>query len=239
MSYDGTYGNYFQELISKVNEVYSGTRAEISTGTSGEVQNMHAINRMALISTIANNPSLQNQGFYPITPLQSELLLKNGKLTTPGDNWEDLALLLYDINGENQKESQVLKEMIIQHRTDLGLSESDLEKRLVIVNAGGKVDPDMSYGVKPIIVPGITQVYPHEVLDKTGKNHEFEYGLDKGLPSVSGIGKGKRTLYMPSGDNLGLRVLCRNWVLDLVARLDVLAYSSDFGRVNFARSASP
>ena len=237
-SYDGQHGQFFQELIVKTNERFSGTMAEIPIGTSGEVQNMHSIKKLALVSTIVNNPSLQNQGFYPITPMQDESLLKAGKLPDPSKYWEDLALLLYDVKGENQKESQALKESIIQHRTDLGLSQSDLEKRLVVVNAGGEPDQNMNYGVKPTIIPGITLVYPHEILDKTGENPKFEYGLDRGLPAVSEIGNGNRTLYMPSGNDIGLRVLCRNWYLDLIARSTDLAISSSSGRVNFAQSAS-
>ena len=166
-------------------------------------------------------------------------MLKAGKLPDPSKYWEDLALLLYDTNGNNSQEAQALKESIIQHRTDLGLSQSDLEKRLVVVSAGGEVDSDMPHGVKPIIIPGITQVYAHEILDKTGENHKFEYGLDRGLPAVSEIGNGDRTLYMPSGDNIGLRVLYRYWDLDLYARVRDLANSDSDGRVNFARSASP
>jgi hypothetical protein len=240
MSYDGPHKDYFQELIAKVNEVYSGTRAELPTGTSGEVQNMYAIKRMALISTIVNNPSLQSHGFYPITPMQDEYLLKEGKLPHPEKYWEDLALLLYDTSGNNPKEAQALKESIMQHRGDLGLSQNDLEKRLVIVNAGGEVDSDMPHGVKPIIIPGITQVYSHETLSKTGKNHNFEYGLERGLLAINELGKGKRTLYMPNEDsNIGLRVLYRVRVLDLNAWFGVLASSNSDGRVNFARSASP
>lgn len=239
MSYDGVHGDYFQELIARVNEVYSGTRAEIPTGTSGEVQNMYAIKRMALVSVIANNPSLQSQGFYPITPMQDESLLKAGKLPDPSNYWEDLALLLYDTNGKNQKESQALKESIIQHKTDLSLSQSDLEKRLVIVSAGGEVDSSMPHGVKPIIIPGITQVYTHEILNRTGEDHIFEYGLDRGLPAISEIGNGSRTLYMPSGDNIGLRVLYRYWGLVLNAGDWDLAVSHSVGRVNFARSVAP
>ena len=238
MSYDGPHRDYFQELISKVNERFSGTRAEIPAGNSGEVQNMYAIKRMALVSVIADNSSLQGQGFYPITPMQDESLLKAGKLPEPGRYWENLALLLYDTNGENQKESEALKENIIQHRSDLGLSQDDLEKRLVVVNAGAVPDQDMNYGVKPVIVPGVTLVYPHEILNRTGENHTFEYGLDKGLPAVSEIGNGDRTLYMPSGDNIGLRALYRCRDLDLVAGIRYLADSNRDGRVNFARSAS-
>ena len=66
MSYDGTHGDYFQELIIKVNAVYSGTKAEIPTIDEkgkpliGEVQNMYSIKRMALVSAIASNPNLQS-----------------------------------------------------------------------------------------------------------------------------------------------------------------------------------
>jgi hypothetical protein len=239
MSYNGTHEGYFQELISKVNERFSGTRAEIPAGTTGEIKNMYAIKRMALVSTIANNQNLQSQGFYPITPMQGESLLKAGKLPDHSIYWEDLALLLYDTNGENQKEAQALKESIVQHRTDLGLNQSDLEKRLVIVNAGGEPDQNMNYGVKPVIIPGISLVYPHEILDRIGENHKFEYGLDKGLPAINQIGNGNRTLYMPSGNDIGLRVLYRSRDLYLDARVRDLANSDDYGRVNFARSASP
>ena len=239
MNYDGFCGEFFQELITKVNEVYAGTKAEIPLGKSGEVQG-HIIKRMALISTIVNDSNLKSHGFYPITPIQDELLLKAGKLQDPSEYWEDLALILYDTNGTNQKEATALKESIGNHRTDLGLSESDLEKRLVVVSAGGEVDLSMSYGVKPIIIPGITQVYTSEILDKTGDSHKFEYGLDNGLPVVSEIGNGNRTLYMPSANkDIGLRVLYRYRGLDLDARDDGLVNSGEVGRVNFARSASP
>lgn len=135
-SYDHPqHGEYFQELITKVNEVYSGTRAEIPTGSSGEVKNMYALKRMALISTIANNSNLRNYELYPITPMQSESLLKEGKLPKLENYWEDLALILYDTNGTNQKEAQALYSSLKNHLTDLNLSERDLEKRLVIVNA--------------------------------------------------------------------------------------------------------
>ncbi len=241
MSYDGIHGNYFQELIAKLNKVYSGTGAEIPAGTSGEVKKMYSIKRMALVSTIANNPSLQSQRLYPITPIQHELLLKVGKLPDSNKSfyedfyWEDLALLLYDTTGNNSQEAQALKESIIQHRTDLGLSQSDLESRLVIVNAGGEVDLSMPHKVKPIIIPGITQVYIHEVLDKTGENHKFEYGLDRGLPTVSKIGNGSRTLYMPNETcDVGLRVLCRFGDSDLYAWKTHLDNFISDGRVTFA-----
>jgi len=59
----------------------------------------------------------------------------------------------------------------------------------------------MPHGVKPIIVPGITQVYQHEVLEKVGEDPSFDgYGLDGGLPLLNQLGNGSRTLWMPKRD---------------------------------------
>jgi len=239
-SYDGQHGQFFQELLAKSNERFRGTRAEIPTDKKGEVKNMYAAKRMALVSTISANPNLRNYGLLPITPMQDECLLKEGRLQDPSKYWEDLGLLLYDTssNGYNPKESAALKEDIARHRSELGLSQSDLEERLVVINAGGEPDSSMRFGVKPIIVPGITIVYPHEILNQTGKNHKFDYGLTKGLPSFSQVGNGKRTLYMPSEtSDIGLRVLYRDGDLGLNAWDWVLADDFEFGRVNFAPQA--
>jgi hypothetical protein len=234
-SYDGPHKDFFQELIAKSNERFKGTKAEIKVGTTGEVSNAYLAKRMALISTIAGDSNLRKYGLLPITPMQSEFLLQAGKLPKPDKYWEDLALLLYDINGSNQKEAITLKEDIARHRVELGLSQSDLEKRLVIANPGAEPDKNMNYGIKPIIIPGITLVYTQEIMNMTGKDHKFEYGLDGGLPSASQIGQGNRTLYMPSSnDNIGLRVLYRDGYLDLGAGDGNLADSNEDGRVNFA-----
>ena len=234
-SYDGPHGDYSQELIAKVNEKFSGTKAEIPTGTSGEIEGP-LIKRMGLISTIANDSSLRSAGLYPITATQSEYLLKEGKLTNPESNREELGMVLYDTSGTNPKEVQALKESIIQHRTDLSLSESDLENRLIIVNPGAEVDSSMPHGVKPIIIPGITQVYQHEVLEKVGEDLSFDgYGLEGGLPLLNQLGGGSRTLYMPDEtSDIGLRVLFRVRGRDLCVGGMVLAVPSPHGRVNFA-----
>ena len=241
-SYDGQHEQFSQELIAKTNETYSGTGAKIPTGTSGEIQG-HLIKRMGLISTIANDSSLRSVGLYPITATQSEHLLQAGKLTNPRDNWEDFGMVLYDRsqNGYNPKEAQALYDSLKVHRQDLSLSESDLKNRLIVVNPGAEVDLNMPHGVKPIIIPGITQVYQHEVLEKVGENSLFDgYGLNGGLPLLNQLGSGSRTLYMPDETkDIGLRVLYRIIVLNLVARNRDLANSSVVGRINFVRSTSP
>ncbi len=98
----------------------------------------------------------------------------------------------------------------------------------------------MPHGVKPIIIPGITQVYQHEVLEKVGEDPSFDgYGLERGLPLLNQLGSGSRTLYMPDEtSDIGLRLLYRDGVHDLNARVVDLADSDSDGRVNFARSAS-
>jgi len=240
-SYDGQHGQFFQELIAKNNETFAGTRAEIPTGSSGEVKYMHIMRRAGLITSIYNDPQLRSMNLYPITPAQSEHLLKAGNLPTPGDNWEDLALVLYDRSseGENPREAQALYESLKKHRQNLGLSNSDLENRLIIVNPGVEKDNGSNYGVKPIVLPGLTQVYTHEVLSKVGEDPNFDgYGLNGGLPLINQLGNGSRTLYMPDEtEDIGLRVLYRNRVLVLYAWDRDLAGGNGFGRVNFAPQA--
>jgi hypothetical protein len=243
--YDGEHKDFFQELISKANAIYSGTNAKIPTGTSGEIQG-NLIKRMGLISTIANDSNLRSYNLWPITATQSEYLLQAGKLINPGDNWEDFGMVLYDRsqNGYNPREAQAIYDSLKIHRQDLSLSESDLENKLIIINPGAEVDSGMPHGVKPIIIPGITQVYQHEVLEKVGEYPSFEgYGLNGGLPLLNQLGSGSRKLYMPDETSeIGLRVLFRYWGHeghDLGAWDGDLADSSSDGRVNFARSASP
>ena len=227
-----TYDDYGKELITKNNEIFKGTKAEIPLGKDREeVPNMHILKRLALITTIYNNPQLRSQGLWPITPLQSEQLLKEGKLPNPEKYWEDLALILYDTNGVNPKEAQALYNSLKQNIQNLGLSNSDLESRLLIVNSGLEVDLSMPHKVKPIIFPELTKVYVSEVLQKTGEDYKFEYGLENGLPKLSDLGKGRRNLYMPSVNNIGLKVLYRNRYLYLYAGFGGLASSCSGGRV--------
>ena len=241
------YDDFGRELITKSNERFRGTKAgiPIKNGgflkgkSKGEVPNMYVLKRLALISTIANDSQLRSGNVWPITPLQSELLFKEGKLPKPSSYWEDLGLLLYDIspNGYNPKEAQSLYDSLAQHRGEFGLSQSDLSSRLLVVNAGLEVDASMPHEARPIAIPGVTQIYHPQILEKTGSNYKFEYGLDNGVPKVDEIGKGNRTIYMPSEKEIGLRVLCRGRVSDLDARSRDLVYSYADGRVNFAPQA--
>ncbi len=238
------YDSFGIPIIRKANELFAGTKAEIpyreglmGVGkSSGEVPNMYLLKRLALVTTLHYAPSLRNGNMWPITPGQSELLLRDNKLPDPRRYWEDLALILYDTTGStNNNEAKALAESIQRNRVELGLSSTDVNSRLVVVNAGLAKDVDMPHGVKPIILPGTTFVYPHDVLQKTGTNSNFEYGTARGLPSVSSLGKGTRTLYMPSDtSDIGLRVLIRDRYLSLDAGYSDLTGDYAGGRVNFA-----
>jgi hypothetical protein len=238
LSYDGPHKDFAQELIAKSNEMFAGTSAEIPSGRTGEVEKMHILKRLGLITALHRNTQLRSTNLYPITPAQSEYLLMREKLTNPSNNWEDLALILYDHSesGENPQEANALYQEISKHRQDFGLSKSDLEKKLIVVNAGIKRADGMPYGVCPIVLPGLTQVYTHEVLDKVGEDLNFEgYGFKGGLPLIKQLEKGDRTLYLPDEtENIGLRVLCRYRDLDLDAGDRGLSYADEAGRVSFA-----
>ena len=238
------YDDFGRELITKSNERFKGTKAEIPIKnggflkgkSEGEVPNMYVVKRLALITTIANDPQLRSGNLWPITPLQSELLFRDGKLPKTDKYWEDLGLLLYDTspNGYNPKEAKSLYDSLAQHRQNFGLSQSDLSSRLLVVNAGLEVDASMPHGVRPIVIPGVSQIYHPKMLENTGSNYKFEYGLDNGIPKFNETGEGKRIIYMPSEtQNIGLRVLVRFWYSDLDAGDRNLVYSNADGRVNF------
>ena len=240
-SYDGQHREFYQEVIAKANELFRGTKAEIPVGNSGQVENMYSLKRFGLITAIHNSPQLRSHNFFPITPTQSENLLKSGVITNNEDYWEDLGLILYDTSqsGYNPKEAKALHDSLKKHRQDLGFSNSDLEQRLIIVSPGLEKDSGMPHGVKPVVLPGITQAYTHEVLAKVGKDLNFEgYGLKGGLTLIKQLEKGDRTLYMPNKtEDIGLRVLVRYRVSDLNAWNWVLVDSYAGGRVNFAPQA--
>ena len=240
-SYDGQHREFYQEVIAKANELFRGTKAEIPVGNSGQVENMYSLKRFGLITAIHNSPQLRSHNFFPITPTQSENLLKSGVITNNEDYWEDLGLVLYDTSskGYNPKEAKALHDSLKKHRQDLGFSNSDLEQRLIIVSPGLEKDSGMPHGVKPVVLPGITQAYTHEVLAKVGKDPNFEgYGLKGGLTLIKQLEKGDRTLYMPNKtEDIGLRVLVRYRVSDLNAWNWVLVDSYAGGRVNFAPQA--
>ena len=236
-----SYDQFGRELITKSNELFSGTAAEIPIKDKGEVSNMHMLKRLALTTAIYNNHQLSSTNILPITPLQSEQLLKDGKLPKPSEYWEDLGLLLYDhnSNGINPKEAQALYSSLLNHHQELGLSIPDLEQKLLIVHAGLEKDSSYPRGVKPIVLPGLTRVHSPAVLSMTKTNHKFDYGLDQGVPFAASLGAGARTLYMPAEDHIGLRLLCRGGALGLDAWSRGLASSGAGGRVNLARQGAP
>ncbi|MEK6909310.1 MAG: hypothetical protein AABX23_04630 [Nanoarchaeota archaeon] len=238
------YDSFGLPLIRKANEYFAGTKAEIPLRegllgfgkSAGEVQNMYLLKRLAIVTALHKDPSLRNGNMWPITPGQSENLLKESKLPNPSAYWEDLGLILYDTTGAtNNKEARALFDSIQRNRVELGLSPSDANSRLVVVNAGLEKNVDMPHGVNPVILPGTTLVYPHDILQRTGENHKFEYGTAKGLPTMSSLGSGNRTIYMPNEKtDIGLRVLIRNGNLNLSARDRNLTGDNADGRVNVA-----
>lgn len=236
------YNDFGKEWTARVNERFKGTRAELPEDLqpNQELENMHLIKRLGLITASYHNPQLRSTNILSVTPLQFEQLLQANNLPKdPRTYWENLALALYDRSskGSNLKEAQALHVSLQQHRTELGLSSADLEQRLLIVHAGLEKDDSMPHGVKPVILPGLTEVYVHDTL-RLGGVYLFAYGLDRGLPAVKTLGNGSRRLYLPQGKNIGLRALFRGRDLGLLAWDMGLVYSDADGRVTCARQGA-
>ena len=237
------YDGFGKPLARKVNERFKGTQVQIpDLADNQEIPIGNILTRSALITVISEDPELNKLGLYPITPLQSELLLQRNKLPKdPTTYWEDLALILYDHSekGKNPREAQALYESLKKHKQDLGLNDSDLEERLLIINVGLHFDNTFPKRVKPKIIPGVTQVLVHSTLRQTRQDHKFNYGLENGLPSVQSLGTGSRTLWMPAqNEDIGLRVLYRSRDLSLSARIVFLDDSYELGRVTFAKNSA-
>ncbi len=234
-----THGyDYDEEVLEKTKERFQGTGAAITMKEQGEAENMDLLRRLAITTTVYDDAHLRNINFYPLTLLQSEFFLKEGKFNTKNVVWEDLALLLFDTDGANKQEALALQQSIVDHR-DIFKIKNDGKEKLLVVNAGLEKDDAMLYGVKPIVLPGLTEVYAHPVLDYVGE-WRFTYGLDRGLPFPDGIGKdrnkGTRTLYMPSErHSLGLRPLFRYGAFALNGSMESLQVRGLEGRITFAQ----
>lgn len=212
LSYDNPHS---QELIRKLNERFKGTAAELPLLESGEVYGGHMVRRAGIETILATDPNLQSTSIKPITPLDSELLLQQRKLPKGGNYDEVLGLLLYHLNGINPRQAKALYESI--QRT-LGIDRSILNERLLIVRPGLEKDLDTPYGVKFVILPRLTQVYALKVLNQEGE-HNFEYGLNQGLPNIAELGIGDRTISLPTQEDFtGLNVLSRTSKLNLDAK---------------------
>lgn len=225
------------ELVTKTNELFENTAARIATEYEGEVRDMLILKRLALITTLYTDSNLRSANLWPITPLQSELLLKAGELPEPTRYSEASGLILWSLGGCAPKSANCLYESIKEHRNDLGLEEEDLKERLLIVNAGLElVDKgEIEFGVKPVVLPGLTKVYIPEVLDLKTSPH-FTYGLNQGLPSSNELGRGERMLYIPSDNwRAGLSILTRAENLNLWTIPKELNEGNGPHRVVFAR----
>jgi len=165
-------------------------------------------NRMALTTALCDETAIYHEVFKPLTPFASEMLVKSRFLTDSTN--EQLALILYDTDGANSEYAEALREDIEANLDELGLCDFHLDQRLVIVNAGLEVDSDMPHGLRPVILPEYTEVFPSSILTYSAQDHKFAYGTDNGFPSSSDNGKGSRLLRMPGfNSHLGLRYLNR------------------------------
>ena len=89
-------GGFTDELIKKTNERFKGSRINMPYKENGLVNQIGILDRLAMITTIYSDNHLQSAGLYPLSPLQSELLLKDGKIPNKSlKNDEYLALILY------------------------------------------------------------------------------------------------------------------------------------------------
>lgn len=239
-----------RELIEASNERFKGTGAEIySDGKKGEVRNADILQRLALLTTMYHNHelALRKKNKCPISPRDSEFFLSRSMLPRKGNYDEDLALILFDIHGDgaNPQEARALYESISHHISEIEpepphtleeeLKRGTLEKSLLVIDPGLEVDSNMPHGVRPIVLPQLTDVIMHSTLEMRGQ-YPFIRALEDGIPYPEGLlEKGNRTLSLPNQRGvLGLRILTRLGKTDLITRRKDLANKNPHGRITFA-----
>lgn len=193
LSLYGGRGDFANDLAKAVNSSFLYTVAQLTPIV--EVPNIlyvDAMRRMAVMTALHKHPELRR--YIPITPDESENILRaGGKLNYP----EVLGLVLNmrrvrNIKPYNGQEAMALYQSIKAHRKELGLS-SGLEDILLVINPGLEKDSGMPYRVRPIVLPGLTEVQTHDALKLECKKYKFDNASDKGLPACQDIGKGERT----------------------------------------------
>jgi len=196
-----------QKFIEKFPTLVRGQRRN-----SKVLHKFDILDRLGIETVIYDDLNLQSARRFMITPLDSEILLQRHLL--PGRYREYLALLLYDRSsgGANEPHAEALYQDVKQYRSSLGLSVDDLNSRLLIQRAGLTYDGNMPYGVRPSILPGVTQIFTPEVLNSGHVPAEFTFniGIDHGLPhKFDYIRSSQRILRLPFAGDTGLRVLTR------------------------------
>ena len=185
-------------------------------GKQDLLQGTNILDRLAMESTIYSDFNLQSARRELISPQDSELLISRGEHPNL-DRDEYLALVLYDrsVNGANEQQAEALHKSICDHRDSLYINQGEEYSKLLIQRAGLLKDENMPYGVRIRVLPGITRVFPSDILNYQGHYLTFDQALNHGLPTRTATLKGgKRRFVTPTlGDN-GLRVLVRQSLKD-------------------------
>ena len=238
-----------REVVRKTNERFEGTRAEIhlkdpfqmrDLEEGEELCNLYMFKRLGMVTTIYHDKNLRSANLWPITPLQSELLLKEGNSPNKGKYGEDLALVLWNKRVINEEYAKALHESLKKYKEELCLSYSNLSSELLIINAGLEKDDSMEFGVKPVVLEGLTKAYTHEIFSfETDWYAKFSFGHRYGLPFLGELG-GNRTLYLRNHhsdfrENHGLRTLTRDKITNLHANGLCLVHNYSDEKVTFVK----
>mgnify|MGYP001569946050 CR=1 FL=1 len=159
-----------------------------------------------------------------LTPAVSEQALRSGKLPDATSTYEDLGIVVYSLNGPNDK----LAQHLVAQAKERGV---EVKLPMVFYHLKTARDDKFSDGLR-LDLDDIAVAYHVPILSNPSSRFKSD---DKGLVQngfPSEVGEGDRTLYIAQE---GLGRLYRYRVLDLDANNDNLPYSDGAGRVSFMR----
>ena len=162
-----------------------------------------------------------------LTPAVSEQALRSGKLPDAASTYEDLGIVVYSLNGSNDKLAQHL---IAQAK------ERGVETRfpMVFYHLKTAKDDKFPYGLRMDLDDNAVVYHAPILASQTSKFKSDNKGLvQTGLPDE--VEEGDRTLYTARD---GLRRLHRVRDLVLSANNDRLPFSYEAGRVSFVKKGA-
>lgn len=194
--YSWQHDEFGATLRAKVNEIFNGTKIYINPSRRDQFYDrslipISAMEKMAVSTAIYKDSSLQSANLKLLTPELVEEFIKKREITPvqcTNIPSEYLALILWSRRGYKNLEmySQAMYNSLFRYRKELGLTELDLVQPIVILNAGLEKDDAMPRGVKPVILPGFSKAFSHELLETNG-NWAFANANYRGLPTRDNI----------------------------------------------------
>ncbi len=250
------YNSFGRQLIAATNRKFASAPAvQLPEKGRSPVRGVYAIHRMALTSTLAETPSLQEYSRFPISPGSLEEAIASGEIHSVSAQdfeehqgatkplrikWEEQhGLVLYGQGDDNSFSgifAKALYKSICKAEGEFAIDKFGGPTLLWNVGFEQISEGHSPYGGVPVYIPGVTGLFQPPVFEAAADLRTdsqpvallpFDDATDKGVPSVGDIGGeyGLRTLEIPVFDPEDPDTYTGLKALELQTNLDIKAFA--------------